>query len=291
MTAPQQSIPGPALVVLRSLAALRPQVASWRLRGETLGLVPTMGALHAGHMALIEAARQVCDRVAVTIFVNPLQFNKPADLACYPRREAEDIAKLEAAGVDLLYAPLAADIYPEGFCTSVSVAGLTDCLCGAARPGHMTAVATVVAKLLLQALPNAAYFGEKDYQQLLVVQRMAKDLDMPLSVVAVPTLRDADGLALYSRNANLSPTQRALAPQLYRRLDDLAEELSDGRPAAAPLAAARADLLDAGFTAVDYVELRAEGSLATLEAAEVPARVFAAVCLGEVRLIDNVKLL
>lgn len=291
MTALQQRVPGPALVILRSLAALRPQIASWRLQEETLGLVPTMGALHAGHMALIEAARRECDRVAVTIFVNPLQFNKPADLACYPRREAEDIAKLEAAGVDLLYAPLAADIYPEGFCTSVSVAGLTDCLCGAARPGHMTAVATVVAKLLLQALPNAAYFGEKDYQQLLVVQRMAKDLDMPLSVVAVPTLRDADGLALSSRNANLSPTQRALAPQLYRRLDDLAEELSDGRPAAAPLAAARADLLDAGFTAVDYVELRAEGSLATLEAAEVPARVFAAVCLGEVRLIDNVKLL
>jgi pantoate--beta-alanine ligase len=291
VTALQQRVPGPALVILRSLAALRPQIASWRLQEETLGLVPTMGALHAGHMALIEAARRECDRVAVTIFVNPLQFNKPADLACYPRREAEDIAKLEAAGVDLLYAPLAADIYPEGFCTSVSVAGLTDCLCGAARPGHMTAVATVVAKLLLQALPNAAYFGEKDYQQLLVVQRMAKDLDMPLSVVAVPTLRDADGLALSSRNANLSPTQRALAPQLYRRLDDLAEELSDGRPAAAPLAAARADLLDAGFTAVDYVELRAEGSLATLEAAEVPARVFAAVCLGEVRLIDNVKLL
>ena len=277
------------LARVRDLAALRPQVASWRLKGETLGLVPTMGALHAGHMALVEAARRDCDRVVATIFVNPLQFNNPADLDSYPAREAEDIAKLKAAGVDLLYAPGEADVYPEGFCTSVAVTGLTDCLCGAARPGHMSGVATVVAKLLLRVLPDRAFFGEKDYQQLLVVQRMARDLDMPLSVVPVPTVREADGLALSSRNVNLSPGQRALAPRLYAQLTALAVLLADGRPAAPVLAAAGVELLEAGFDAIDYLELRAEGDLAALDAVRAPARLFIAAWLGSVRLIDNVR--
>jgi len=277
------------LTVVRGVASLRAKVATWRLGGETLGLVPTMGALHAGHMALVSAAQRDCARVVATIFVNPLQFDNAADLAGYPAREAEDIAKLEAAGVDLLYAPRVEEVYAEGFCTSVSVAGLTDCLCGAARPGHMTGVTTVVAKLLLRVLPDAAYFGEKDYQQLLAVQRMALDLDMPLRVIAVPTLREADGLALSSRNLKLDPEQRAIAPQLYRCLSELAAALAGGRPVGGSLAAVQTRLLKAGFSKIDYLELRAEGTLAPLEAATVPARLFVAAWLGPVRLIDNVK--
>lgn len=284
------------LTVVRDLAALRAKVATWRQAGETVRLVPTMGALHAGHLALVTAAHHDCpyrdgNRVVATIFVNPLQFDNAADLAGYPAREAEDIAKLEAAGVDLLYAPPPEDVYPEGFCTSVSVAGLTDCLCGAARPGHMSGVATVVTKLLLRVLPDAVYFGEKDYQQLLMVQRMALDLDMPLTVVPVATVRESDGLALSSRNVGLSPAQRALAPQLYRTLSALAATLADGRPLGDTLARAQMDLLTAGFSQVDYLELRAEGSLAALEAARVPSRLFVAACLGSVRLIDNLKVI
>jgi pantoate--beta-alanine ligase len=252
-----------------------------------------MGALHAGHMALVRRARADCARVVATLFVNPKQFDRKDDLAVYPRDEAADTAMLEAAAVDLLYAPPASVIYPEGFATSVSVEGLGDCLCGAARPGHMTGVSTVVAKLLLQALPDAAYFGEKDYQQLLIVRRMAYDLDMPLDIRAVETVREADGLALSSRNFNLSPARRAVAPALHRVLAALAGRLApEGRPgpAAGPeLARARRELTAAGFDRIDYLELRHGEDLRPLERAEAGARVFAAAWLGATRLIDNLR--
>lgn len=277
------------LPVVRAIGELRAAVAGWRRGGQSIGLVPTMGALHAGHMALVARARADCARVVATLFVNPMQFDRADDLAGYPRDEAADRAMLQAAGADLLYAPEAAVMYPPGFATSVTVGGLGDCLCGAARPGHMTGVSTVVAKLLLQALPDAAYFGEKDYQQLLIVRRMARDLDMPLEVRAVETLREADGLALSSRNKKLSAAERAAAPALYRELAGLARRLADGRDAEPELARARAALAAAGFRRLDYLELRAEESLAALARAQGPARVFAAAWLGDTRLIDNVR--
>ncbi|NIV75285.1 MAG: pantoate--beta-alanine ligase, partial [Gammaproteobacteria bacterium] len=202
------------LVTVRRVAEMRAVVAEWRKAGISIGLVPTMGALHAGHMALVERARWECDRVIVTLFVNPTQFNERSDLETYPRDEAADAAQLEAAGVDLLFAPALDEMYPLGFATSVSVAGLSDCLCGTARPGHLDGVCTVVSKLFNQAQADLAYFGEKDYQQLLVVRRMAKDLDIATRVVAVPTVREPDGLALSSRNQCLSPAQRRIAPEL-----------------------------------------------------------------------------
>ncbi len=195
---------GRMLQVVRTVAELRGCVARWREAGERIGLVPTMGALHDGHKALVSAAQAGSDRVAVSIFVNPKQFGPGEDLAAYPRRETADLDMLRTAQVDLAFVPAAEEIYPPGFGTLVRVAGLTECLCGAHRPGHFDGVATVVAKLLVQALPDAAYFGEKDYQQLMVVRRMARDLDIPVQIEGVPTWREPDGLALSSRNAYLS---------------------------------------------------------------------------------------
>ena len=208
MASKQPGVSAGRMATLWQLAALRETVAGWRRAGLQVGVVPTMGALHAGHMALVEAARRDCNRVVATIFVNPKQFNRPDDLASYPREEASDAAKLAAAGVDLLFTPPVEEVYPQGFETKVSVPGLSDCLCGLARPGHMDGVATVVAKLFLMTSADRAYFGEKDYQQLLVVRRMARDLDIPVTIVPVATVRDADGLALSSRNALLAPQQR-----------------------------------------------------------------------------------
>lgn len=224
------------LVTVQTVAALRAAVAEWRAAGATVGLVPTMGALHAGHMALIERARADCDRVVASIFINPTQFDEAADLETYPRDEAADTERLSEAGVDLLFAPAVEEMYPEGFATSVSVARLTDCLCGLARPGHLDGVATVVAKLFNQAQADLAYFGEKDYQQLLVVRRMAEDLDIPVRVVAVPTVREADGLALASRNKYLTPAQRRIAPALFGTFTALAERLVAGAAAGTELA-------------------------------------------------------
>ncbi|NIA71624.1 pantoate--beta-alanine ligase [Pelagibius litoralis] len=279
------------LAKLRRIAALRSQVAAWRRAGESVAIVPTMGALHDGHLALVRRARSDCDRVITTIFVNPMQFNRRDDLSGYPRDEAGDAAKLAEMGVDVLFAPAAEEVYPEGYQTRVSVPLLSDCLCGAARPGHMEGVATVVAKLLLQSLPDAAYFGEKDYQQLLVIRRMARDLDIPVRIEAVATVREADGLALSSRNLLLTPAQRDQATAMYRVLSELAARLKDGRTPAQPaLAWARAALTEAGFDPIDYLELRGADSLQPLERAEQPARLFAAAWLGQVRLIDNLAI-
>jgi pantoate--beta-alanine ligase len=275
------------LPTLRGIADLRAQVAAWRAAGESIGLVPTMGGLHAGHLALVHQARAECDRVIATIFVNPIQFNEAADFKGYPREEARDAAELAAAGADLLFAPAQEEVYPPGFTTSVSVAGLSDCLCGLARPGHLSGVATVVAKLLLQSLPDVAYFGEKDYQQLLVVRRMARDLDIPVRIAVVPTVRAADGFALSSRNQHLTPEQRTRAAALYRVLSEVAERLAKGANAEAELARGRDLLLGAGIERIDYLELRHGETLEALERATPPARLFAAVWLGETRLIDN----
>ncbi len=280
---------GAQIEILRSVAALRSRVEVWHAGGAKLGAVPTMGGLHEGHLELVRQAKTECDRVVVSLFVNPIQFDRKEDLAHYPRDEAGDAAKLEALGVDLLYAPALEAIYPHGFATKVAVAGLSDCLCGTTRPGYLDGVATVVAKLLMQIQPQVAYFGEKDYQQLLVVRQMVRDLDIPTKIRSVATLRESDGLALSSRNQLLNQEQRERAPSFYRTLCGLAAEFKNSRKPAAPaLAAARQALLDSGFDAVDYLELRDSQGLESLARADRPARVFGAVWLGKVRLIDNV---
>ncbi|MDH5411851.1 MAG: pantoate--beta-alanine ligase, partial [Alphaproteobacteria bacterium] len=197
------------VAVDRTVSDLRARVRDWRTAGETVGLVPTMGALHEGHMTLVRAARAECDRVVVSIFVNPAQFGPREDFDSYPRQEARDLAMLAEAGVEAAFMPGVAEMYPDGFSTAVTVSGLTECLCGRGRPVHFRGVATVVTKLLLQCLPDAAFFGEKDFQQLQVIRRLAGDLDIPVAIRGVATVRETDGVALSSRNAYLTPDQRA----------------------------------------------------------------------------------
>ena len=273
---------------VHTVADLRHVVASWRAAGETVGLVPTMGALHAGHLSLVRASMEKMDRTLVTILVNPLQFGPDEDLAAYPRNEAADWEKLVEAGVDLLYAPAIEEMYPQGFATEIRVTDLTEMLCGAFRPVHFSGVATVVAKLFLQALPDAAFFGEKDYQQLLVVRRLVRDLDIPVRVESVATLREADGLAMSSRNAYLTAQERAIAPKLFDVLGQMVLDLQQGRAIADVLAQGKGALRDAGFGKIDYLEIRDPETLAVVEKAGGPARIFVAVYLGKTRLIDNV---
>ncbi len=279
------------LKTLRRVDALRDTVGRWRRSGQRIGLVPTMGALHDGHLSLVRRARAECDRVIATLFVNPKQFNEADDLESYPRDETRDAALLQAVGTDLLYAPKLDQIYPPGFQTVVSLPALSGCLCGAARPGHMDGVATVVSKLLNQAAPDVAYFGEKDYQQLLLIRRMARDLDLPVTIQGVPTVREPDGLALSSRNALLDAKQRRTAPALYRVLGDLAGRLASGAEAAPLLADGRRALSRAGFDPIDYLELRDARDLGLLAQAGDHARLFAAAWLGPVRLIDNLAVI
>jgi pantoate--beta-alanine ligase len=274
--------------VSRSVAELRRSVAAWRRADETVALVPTMGALHDGHLSLMRLARARCRRVVATIFVNPTQFAPHEDFDAYPRREAADRAKLAREGVDLLYAPAPREMYPEGFATTVTVSGVSEGLCGHFRPQMFPGVATVVAKLLIQAMPDVAVFGEKDYQQLQVIRRLARDLDLPAEILGGPTVREADGLALSSRNAYLTPEERAAAPTLNRVLRDAARQLEEGAAAGPLLDAGRRSLEAAGFGKVDYLELRAAEGLAPLDTADRPARLLAAAWLGKARLIDNV---
>ncbi|TDE37540.1 pantoate--beta-alanine ligase [Antarcticimicrobium sediminis] len=273
--------------ILRKLADMRAMTAQWRAEGARIGVVPTMGALHCGHMSLVKAAKADCDRVIVWIFVNPKQFNSAQDLANYPRTEHEDAQKLAPYGIDAVYAPDVDQVYPDGFSTTVSVTGLTDVLCGAHRSGHFDGVATVVSKIFLQTGADRAYFGEKDFQQLQVVRRMARDLDIPIEVVACPTVRDPSGLALSSRNLRLSPEGLKRAAGLYPVLRDMAAELADGSRFAPLAERARARLAEAGFDEVEYLELRSEEGLSALDHADRPARLFAAVWIDGVRLIDN----
>lgn len=277
-----------AVPIVRRLEALRNETKTWRAAGLSIAVVPTMGALHEGHLSLVRAALAMADRVIVTLFVNPKQFNSPDDLAAYPRTENADAVKLAPLGAHLLYAPDADQIYPDGFATTVSVAGVSEGLCGAFRPGHFDGVATVVAKLFLQTSAGLAFFGEKDFQQMLVVRRMVYDLDIPIEIVACPTVREEDGLALSSRNVRLDPDQRRHAARLPAVLFGAATELASGSRAETVLANARAAIGAIEGAALEYLELRGEQDLTPLATLDRHARLLAAVRIGEVRLIDNV---
>jgi pantoate--beta-alanine ligase len=278
-----------SIPIVRTVAELRKAVAAWRRDSLKVAVVPTMGALHDGHLSLVSAALERADRVIVTLFVNPKQFNSAADLAAYPRTEHEDAAKLAPLGAHMLYAPNGAEMYPEGFATTVSVAGVSEGLCGAYRPGHFDGVATVVAKLFLQTGADLAFFGEKDFQQLHVVRRMARDLDIPVEIVACRTVREEDGLAMSSRNVRLSASERQAAPRLAAILIDAADRLTAGAPSDNLLKQARQAILSAGYREVEYLELRSDDDLSPLDAADRPARLLVAAWLGDVRLIDNVS--
>jgi len=273
-----------------TVGALRARVRIWRDAGERVALVPTMGALHEGHLGLVTLGRAHAGRVVATIFVNPTQFGAGEDLAAYPRDEARDAAMLERAGCDLIFAPGLAEMYPPGFATRVRVEGLTDCLCGATRPGHFDGVAQVVTKLLNQARADVAIFGEKDWQQLVVIRRLARDLDIPTTILGAPVAREADGLAMSSRNRYLDAAQRAVAGHLNKVIVAAAGRIGRGAPAAGEMAAAVAALVAAGFDEVDYVECREASNLTPVGRFDParPARVFAAARLGRARLIDNV---
>lgn len=264
------------------------ELARWRdqITG-TLALVPTMGALHAGHMALIAEAKRLADRVAATIFVNPTQFNDEADLARYPRQEDEDAMKLRAGACDLLWVPSVEDIYPDGFSTSVHVSGISDRWEGEHRSGHFDGVATIVAKLLLSVRPNVALFGEKDFQQLAVIRRMVADLNIASEVVGVPTVREPDGLALSSRNAHLSPDERSRAVALPRALEAARDAILDGVDVRGVLGEAEDSLLQAGFSKVDYFALVDAETLEPLDRPAGEMRLIAAATIGTTRLIDN----
>jgi pantoate--beta-alanine ligase len=276
--------------IIREIEALRAAVAGLRSGGGRIALVPTMGALHAGHMALVEAARGRADHVVASIFVNPIQFGANEDLDAYPRREAADAAMLEAAGCAILWAPSAQTMYPDGFATSVSVSGISEGLCGAARPGHFDGVATVVAKLFNQVAPDVALFGEKDFQQLAVIRRMVRDLDFAIEIVGVPTRRDYDGLALSSRNAYLSEREREIARALPTSLDRVSFGFDPDEDIPRKLDEIRDWLLHVGWDSVDYVELRDEESLAPVTEVTRPARLLVAGRVGRTRLIDNISI-
>jgi len=263
-------------------------VDGWKAEGKTVGVVPTMGALHAGHISLVRAAREAADKVIVTIFVNPKQFNNPSDLKTYPRSEADDLARLAPLGVDAVYVPDPGQIYPQGFATNISVAGVSEGLCGAHRPGHFDGVATVVCKLLNQTGADLAFFGEKDYQQLQVVRRMVADLDLACGIVGCATIREADGLAMSSRNALLSGEERLRAPALHAALTGAAAAVARGDAVLPALDRAREEVLAAGFDEVEYLEFRDVARFQPMTRLDGPARLLVAARLGSVRLIDNV---
>ena len=256
----------------------------------SLALVPTMGALHAGHMALIEEAKRRADNVAASLFVNPTQFGANEDFGRYPRREAEDARMLEEVGCSLLWIPSVEEIYPEGFSTSIHVGGLSDRWEGEARPGHFDGVATVVAKLLLAVRPEVAVFGEKDFQQLAVIRRMVADLDLPVEIAAVPTVREADGLALSSRNAYLSEEERARAVALPKALAEARTAILSAAPVGQALRHAKQALVDAGFLRIDYLALVDASTLEPLDAPAGEMRLLVAAVIGTTRLIDNLAL-
>jgi pantoate--beta-alanine ligase len=280
--------------IVSQLDPLRNAVDALKTTG-TLALVPTMGALHEGHLTLVRAAKAQATHVAVSIFVNPRQFGPKEDLAKYPRQLERDCELLEAEGVSLVWAPMAEDMYPAGYATTVAVGEVSDGLCGAARPGHFDGVATVVAKLFNQVRPDLALFGEKDWQQLAVIRRMARDLDLVLpraeAVLGVPTVREADGLALSSRNAYLSEADRAAAVALPVGMKGAIAAIRGGTPIAEATAAFKAGLIAAGFASVDYAEARDAASLELVEnLGAAPARLFVAARIGGTRLIDNMPI-
>ena len=286
-----------SIPTVRTIADLRGRIRAWRAEGVRIALVPTMGALHAGHLSLIGLARQKATRVVASLFVNPTQFAPTEDFHSYPRDEQRDAALLRAAGCDLLYAPDPDEMYPDGFATTVTVAAETTSLEGAVRPDHFAGVATVVAKLLIQVAPDVAVFGEKDYQQLHVIRRLTADLDLAVEIIGAPIVRDGDGLALSSRNAYLSARERVIAPSLHRALEAAAAALRAGTAVARVEAEAIGSVLGAGFEAVDYIEVRSADRLARLGPGPLDgtarllaaARILGAARLGRTRLLDNIE--
>lgn len=276
------------LDIVRQVTELRARVKYWRDQGLSVAMVPTMGALHDGHLTLVRTALEQADRVVVSVFVNPTQFGPTEDLSRYPRQEAKDAEALDGVGCHLLFAPKVEEMYPEGFATTISVKGVSAPLEGVCRPGHFDGVATVVSKLLLQCLPDIALFGEKDWQQLAVIRRMARDLDLPVQIQGVPTVREADGLALSSRNAYLTPQDRDIAPALHRALQAVVDGVKAGKSPAELCHRAAADVIAAGFASVDYIEVRDADDMSPVETLARPARVLAAARLGTTRLIDNI---
>jgi pantoate--beta-alanine ligase len=275
--------------IIRDTGDLGSALREWRNAGETIALVPTMGALHAGHIALVDAARAEADRVMASIFVNPLQFGPSEDLDRYPRQEAEDAKLLEQHGCDLLWMPTADQLYPPGFSTTVSVSGVSERWDGAARPGHFAGVATVVAKLFTAVRPDLAFFGEKDFQQLAVIRRMVTDLGLGVAIHGVPTVRDADGLALSSRNAYLSADERERALALLRSLQEADADIIRGDTVEDVLQEARRKLANAGFSSIDYFALVDAATLEPLEFPSGEMRLIAAATIGSTRLIDNIR--
>lgn len=275
---------------VRTVSDLRQQVSQWRAEGLRVGLVPTMGALHEGHLTLVKTALETCDRVIATIFVNPKQFGENEDFGTYPRTEVEDAEKLAGVGGHLLFAPNVAEMYGEdGGVTKVTVQGLGSILEGECRPGFFDGVATVVTKLLLQSLPDEAFFGEKDYQQLNVIKRFVADLNIPVEISGVATVREADGLAMSSRNAYLNREERDIAPTLYQVIREVSERFKVGGKAEALSVWASEQLIQAGFQKVDYVVIRKADDLSAEAVKGEPLRVLAAAFLGKARLIDNVS--
>ena len=275
--------------VVRTIADLRARVLDWRRRGETTAMVPTMGALHEGHLSLVREGFRRADHVVVTIFVNPTQFAPHEDFQSYPRTEVRDLELLTGLSADLVFAPNAAEMYPLGFATRIEPQGAALGLETEFRPHFFGGVATVVAKLLLAGLPDSAIFGEKDFQQLAVVRQMVRDLNIPTEIVGAPTMRETDGLALSSRNAYLSAEERTAAPILYTTMTDAARRIRAGEPAAAVLAEGAAAILRAGFDKVDYLTLRDAASLAAVDhVSREPLRLLVAAWIGRTRLIDNI---
>lgn len=276
--------------VVRTIADLRQRISSWRIEGQTVSLVPTMGALHDGHLSLIKIAQEKCDRVVASIFVNPKQFLPNEDFEKYPRNEDSDIEKLVELGTDLLFSPNASEMYRADASTAVVISQLTDCLCATSRPGFFDGVGTVVTKLLIQTLPDIAIFGEKDYQQLLIIKRLARDLDIPTKIIGAPTIREIDGLAVSSRNVYLSPTHRETAPSIFKVLKTTATAIALGDDASLAAKKAHDDLVLAGFSKIEYFEARHSETLEPIKDTRNPGRLFAAVWLGSTRLIDNLEI-
>lgn len=276
--------------VIRTVAELRARVAAARADGKSIGLVPTMGALHHGHLSLVDVIARQCDFIVVSIFVNPTQFGEGEDFEAYPRDEQTDLEKLAPTPTSLVYAPMVSEMYPDGDTTTVSVAGISDNFEGAHRPGHFDGVATVVSKLLLQCLPDVAIFGEKDFQQLTVIRRFVKDLAMPVSIIGSPIIRESDGLAASSRNVYLDAKSRAIAGQFNCILKELIKNVQAGMDLREAETQATTSLMDAGFDAVDYVSVVDPDTLKTLETLDRDARVLSVARLQKVRLLDNMAI-
>jgi pantoate--beta-alanine ligase len=274
--------------IYRTVAEIRSAARAWRAAGEVIGVVPTMGALHDGHLSLARRARAECGRVITTIFVNPMQFNNPDDLKKYPRTEAADAALLATVPVDAIFAPQPEEVYPDGFGSVVSVSGVSEPLEGKMRPGHFDGVATVVTKLFGMTLADRGYFGQKDWQQLQVVLKLVRDLNLAVEIVGCETIREADGLAMSSRNVRLTAPGRLRAPVLYAAISAAAEDIRRGQPDRMAIREAAEQMRSAGFERVEYIELRDAATLMPSDDPHRPRRMLAAAWLDGVRLIDNI---